>query len=281
MELITKFLKNKDQKPQIQDDLPAYEPGNYELDPEKSEKSEVNKLTKQYLYDTARQIVDDRNRKIDNEIHQIIKDYISKDSTIRFAITVTVGNKITNTECYQIHNFKVDFLFSKYADRGHCSTTVIFVIVKNTSIKDNVTKYLSNLDYIKLFNANEKISYSNILYDYDKFKIENESILTKYNIDKQNNNTFVILYPYELLATNKVFNNCELAKSYYDAYKNMDQAFNKLREELIQRASSGETSYERYSSDSEFCYEYFKYKKTFSDLDMTFKNNKICFSWNI
>lgn len=281
MDFITKIFKTVEPKTNTlslenQDPLPPYEPGGYELSSEKTNKfNEQVNVTKKFLLDVSETVINDRNTKIRNEIYQIIKDGILKNKKIRYTISIIHSDKVTNTNGYEIHTFEDNLKLAHFLDRGYCKGILIFVIVQNITMRERLAKYLSDLDFVRPYLYLHDL-YESANFNYTRLLIKNESIATKYNIQKNDNDTFAIIYKYQLLSTN---NNVELLDLYNESIQSIQAVKIELANKLIETAQSGQNVYKYISNDAEFYYEYFKHYNIFKDIDLSIKDNILYFSW--
>lgn len=256
-------------------------PPPYEFNEIKQDIEKRSKINRKLLNDLSGNTMITRQSKITEEIQNVIRDGI-KNKFNRFVITSFVSSLVTSEIGHQIEIVRNEIRFGDgdeqhLMDREHIETTIIFVIVNNEKERKSLMSHLIDLDFVKPYIMGKPLSMMIFNSTLDiKIAGQLKSIKEKYKLSNEHEFPIITLfYSYDKLKSN---DDTKLTVS-YDNVINESKIITKLEDSILKSATRGCNFFTYTDEHAEFYYEYFKYNKTFDDLEMEIKSNKLTFSW--
>lgn len=276
MEFVKKILNKKPNESVESTSPPPYEFNDIKKVPEFEKTQAV--ISRKYLKELSSEYSNGQFIKLSEILQQMIEKSI-EEAIIKIIISV-ITSRVPLSSNYEIEKetSKSNYSNNKKNNRGFCSVTHIAIYVNDDQNKNGLIDLISNQDYVKNYSIiPEKIT------DVSKFKMlhtnddHRKKIMDKYGLnDEEPFNYFVMFYNYENLQYSANTKFVEL----YDNMITKSDIVTKLQDELVKVATSGCNSYKYKDDKAEAYYEYLKYYKIFSDLDISVKDNELILSWN-
>lgn len=269
MSLLRKLFKKQNSGENFErESPPPYDDdGNY--NPDGKKRSSV--ISKQDLDNITKTVSQERNQKIFNEIDKIIKESISNDKIIRYVINIAVVNENEDIKSKGFYitsrRVNVKFFSSDLYDRDYCEAKFIQINVANESVLQCLSDYLLST-YLKGYVVDPDV----LENMYEELTTE---VISSDDIACYTKSAIKLLFSYESINR---YSDLELMNLYNKIFK-FDLVVKNFKDQLVQSANNESRTFIYESSLAEFYYEYFRFHKTFGDINLSVKSNKLIFSW--